>query len=191
MEQFLEALKSAPVIAAARDLAAVQRAASSDVAAIFFLGGTILNLSDMTRAARAGNKRVFVHLDLLGGLGRDQAAVEWCAREIRPDGVISTRTPLLKYASDLNLTTIQRLFVMDSASLLHGEKQFKGYAPDMIEVLPGLVPKAISHLSQTLHRPVIAGGMITEPDEVREALKAGAVAVSASNEALWRLEAGR
>lgn len=185
MQSFLNALKQRPVIASARDLQQVERAAASEVPAIFLLGGSILNLKALSDCARAGGKRVFIHLDLLGGLGRDVAAVEWCAQHIEPDGMISTRAPLLKRASELGLLTIQRLFVMDSSSLRHGINLFRTYAPDMLEVLPGLVPKAITLLRQEVGKPIIAGGMITQPGEVAQALAAGAAGVSTSVEALW------
>ena len=189
MHEFLDALKNNPVIASARDMEAVARAANSTVSAVFLLGGSILNLREMTDCARRGGKYVFVHLDLLAGLGRDAQAVEWCAKEISPDGLISTRTPLLKRASELGLLTLQRLFVMDSSSIRHGINLFKGYAPDMLEVLPGLLPRAITELKESLGRPIIAGGMVTKPAEVAQALRAGASGVSTSEESLWR--AGR
>ena len=56
----------------------------------------------------------------------------------------------------------------------------------MIEVLPGLVPKAITRLRDELRLPVIAGGMITQRSDVQTALEAGASAVSVSDEKLWR-----
>ena len=59
--------------------------------------------------------------------------------------------------------------------------------PDMVELMPGLVTKAISAVSGKLSVPVIAGGMITEADEVAGALKAGALAVSTSDPVLWRM----
>ena len=62
-------------------------------------------------------------------------------------------------------------------------------APDMVEVLPALVPKAITRLSRELKRPIIAGGMATEPAEVALALEAGALAVSTSERALWEWNA--
>ena len=93
MENFQAALARHPVIASARDLQQVEQAASSQVPAIFLLGGSILNLKALADRAKAGGKRVFIHIDLLGGLGRDGAAVEWCAQQIGPDGVISTRVP--------------------------------------------------------------------------------------------------
>ncbi|MDO4547329.1 MAG: glycerol-3-phosphate responsive antiterminator [Clostridia bacterium] len=189
MNGFLKELNQSPVIATARDYSQVDAAIRSRARAVFILCGTILTLGEQVRRVRMSGKRVFVHLDLLGGLGRDATAVEWCYEAARPDGVISTRSPLLKRARELNMTTIQRLFVMDSASVEHGVRQFKSYAPDMLEVLPGLVPKAITFLSETLDIPIIAGGMITRPEEIKTALDAGAVGVSTSNEALWETEA--
>lgn len=186
MDNFQAALARHPVIASARDLQQVERAASSQVPAIFLLGGSILNLKALTDCARAGGKSVFIHMDLLGGLGRDGAAVEWCAQQIKPDGVISTRVPLLKRAGELGLMTIQRLFIMDSASLRHGVNLLRTYEPDMLEVLPGLVPKAITQLRGAVGKPIIAGGMITEQAEVEQALAAGAAGVSTSVEVLWQ-----
>jgi len=60
----------------------------------------------------------------------------------------------------------------------------------MVEVLPGIAPKAVARLSSALDKPVIAGGLVTERSEVAEALRAGAIAVSAGDRALWNLETG-
>lgn len=185
MQEFLRDLTRSPVIAAVRDLSGLRGALNSPVRAVFLLGGSILTLPEMTRMAAQAGKRVFVHMDLLEGLGRDPAAVEWCARTLAPDGLISTRAPLLKKARECGLITIQRLFVMDSSSLNHGVKLLRANPPDLVEVLPGLIPKAIAALSNALDRPIIAGGMVTESCEVRQALAAGALAVSSSEEALW------
>ena len=176
-----------PVIAAVRGQAEAEKAAKSPVAAVFLLGGSILTLKDTVQALRDAGKAVFVHMDLCEGLGRDAAAVCWCARNLRPDGMISTKSQLLHAAREEGLMTIQRMFLMDSASLVSGMKLLKGNPPDMVELMPGLVTKAISAVSGKLSIPVIAGGMITEADEVAGALKAGALAVSTSDPVLWRM----
>ena len=87
----------------------------------------------------------------------------------------------------MGLLTIQRTFLMDSASLSSGIKLMRGNPPDMVELLPGLVPKAIRQVRERLDIPVIAGGMVTEADEVEDALSAGALAVSTSDKILWRM----
>ena len=188
MQSFTRALRKRPVIAAARDLEGVKSAAASQSAAIFVLGGSIITLPEMARVAKSSGKRVFVHMDLLEGLGHDAAAVEWIAQTTHPDGLISTRAPLLRHAHKCGLITIQRLFVMDSSSLNHGIRQLRQSRPDMLEVLPGLVPKAISALVMALPgSEVIAGGMVTEESDVRAAIRAGAIGVSSSISSLWTL----
>lgn len=176
-----------PVIAAVRNAADIERAAESPVAAVFLLGGSILTLPQQTSALRSAGKRVFIHMDLCEGLGRDAASVRWCAKNLALDGVLSTKSALLKAASEVGLTTIQRLFLMDSASLTSGMKLMNGCMPDMVELMPGVIPKAIAAVRGRLDIPVIAGGMITEDEEVAQALAAGALAVSSSNRRLWRM----
>ena len=186
VQALIGSLRAHPVIAAARSLEQARRAAVSPAAAVFLLGGSILTLPDTAALLRDAGKRVFLHLDLAEGLGRDEAAVTWCVRALKLDGVISTKPALLRRAGELGAITIQRLFLMDSSSFEHGVKLLRNTPPDMAEVLPGIAPKGIRALCAALDKPVIAGGMISEPDEVRAALDAGALAVSASEERLWR-----
>ena len=186
-DEFLQAVHQRPVIAAARTMEDAREAAASRVAAVFLLGGSILTLPEMTEALRGAGKFVFIHLDLCDGLGKDAAAVAWCARTLRPDGLISTKAQLLRRAAEQDMLTIHRLFLVDSSSLSGGIRHLAANPPDLIEVLPGLVPKAITQLRETLGLPVIAGGMVTEEKDVAQALSAGALAVSSSARALWRM----
>lgn len=186
-DALIRELTMRPVIAAVRGQADAEQAAKSPVAAVFLLGGSILTLQETVRMVHDAGKPVFIHMDLCEGLGKDAAAVRWCARNLKPDGMISTKAQLLHTAREEGLITIQRMFLMDSASLVSGMKLLKGNPPDMVELMPGLIPKAISAVSGRLSIPVIAGGMITEADEVAEALRAGALAVSTSDRVLWRM----
>lgn len=186
-EAVIRELTIRPVIAAVRGEEDVRLAAQSPVAAVFLLGGSILTLPGAVDILREKGKLVFVHMDLCDGLGRDAAAVQWCARNLRLNGLISTRPPLLRAANEAGLVTIQRMFLMDSASLTSGMKLMRGNLPDMVELLPGLVPKAIDQVRRRLDIPVIAGGMVTEDGEVAQALAAGALAVSTSEKTLWRM----
>lgn len=186
--ELIPLLRKNPVIAAVRTHEAARVAAAGRSPVAFLLGGSILTVGEDLALLRGAGKRVFLHLDLLEGLGADAAGVQWCARVLKPDGVISTRPKLLKAAEDEGLMTVQRLFLMDSVSFERSIRLLRANPPDMAEVLPGLVPKAIAELAQAIECPVIAGGMITEPAEVQRALRAGALAVSAGEEKLWNLE---
>jgi len=188
MQALLKQFEKSPVIPAARTPEAVARAADTDSAVIFLLGGSLLTLPDMIRITYLNGKRAFVHLDLADGLGRDEVAVRWCVEHLRADGIISTKPGLLKAASDMGAITIQRLFLMDSTSFEHGKRMLRNTPPDMAEVLPGIAPKAIRQLCEALNKPVIAGGLITEAREIALALQAGAAAVSVGDEKLWNLK---
>ena len=184
-DSFITALKQRPLIAAVRETHEVIEVCGAPVPVVFFLGGSITTLPEMVQQVKASGKYAMIHIDLCAGLGRDEAAIEWCAKIAKPDGIISTRSPLIKYASSLGIITIQRLFLMDSMSFSNGMRIMKSTPPDMVEVLPGIVPKAIRALRDELRLPIIAGGMVTERDEIVAALDAGAVAVSTSKKRLW------
>lgn len=186
-EMFLSGLKTAPVIAAARTIEDVTEAAKSGVKAVFLLGASINTIEDMVRYLKNSGKIVLVHLDLCEGLGRDGAAVEWLHRAAAPHGVISTRTPPLKRAGELGMLAVQRLFLMDSGSIRSGVRMIGANPPDVVELLPGVIPKAIAGMRKELSVPIIAGGMVTERQEVDEALCAGALAVSTNRRELWGL----
>jgi glycerol uptake operon antiterminator len=183
----METFARGRIIAAAKDSGAVLRACQSGVDTVFLLGGDILSVGQEIRRIRACGKQAFMHIDLVDGIARDAAGVRYVARCIAPDGVISTKAALLRVAQEEGLTTVQRIFLVDSSSLETGARLVQASSPDYVEVMPGLVPLAITHLRATLRQPVIAGGMITQPEQVRVALTAGAVAVSTSSQALWHL----
>lgn len=56
-----------------------------------------------------------------------------------------------------------------------------------MEVLPGLMPKILKKICKTSRVPVIAGGLISDKEDVMGALGAGAAAVSTTNQEVWEL----
>jgi glycerol uptake operon antiterminator len=52
---------------------------------------------------------------------------------------------------------------------------------DAIEILPGVMPKIINKIAAISKIPIIAGGLISDKEDVRLALEAGAISVSASS----------
>ena len=77
--------------------------------------------------------------------------------------------------------------LLDSMALKNVERHFSQESADLVEVLPGLMPKIIRQLCRTTGRPIIAGGLITDKEDVTGALGAGAVAVSSTNPAVWSM----
>ena len=72
-------------------------------------------------------------------------------------------------------------------ALRNVERHFSPAAADLIEVLPGLMPKIIRKICATTGKPVIAGGLISDKEDVTGALGAGAIAVSSTNPAVWNM----
>ncbi len=134
-------------------------------------------------------KVVLLHFDLLHGLSADADAVAFVTRRWRADGIITTRPQVIAAASRLGVTTIQRIFALDSLALQTGIQLARQNQPSAIEVLPGIVPRAITQLVAALSQPVIAGGLVQDAGDVSAALGAGAQAVSTSREALWAMAA--
>ena len=54
----------------------------------------------------------------------------------------------------------------------------------MIEIMPGVIGKIIKRFSMGTI-PVIAGGLIETKNEVTDAIRQGAIAVSTGNQKLW------
>ena len=178
----IEALERTPVIAAT-DRAGWQRAVLSDAEVLFHLGADIITVSDDIKAAKQNGKFVFIHIDLADGIGKDRTGIEWL-KKLGADGVISTRTQLIRAAHDNGLLAVQRFFMLDSKGMHSVAETIENTQPDLIEIMPGVIPKALRLFSRQ-EIPVIAGGLIETKQEVTAALSAGAVAVSTGRKELW------
>lgn len=86
---------------------------------------------------------------------------------------------------EIGLITVLRVFVLDSLALDNIEKLRAACNPDLIELVPGLMPKIIRQV-HSLHRtPLIAGGLIRDKEDTMSALSAGAISISTSCEEAW------
>ncbi len=185
--QFLELLANGPVIASVKDDAGLAAALKSDVAVIFLLYGDILTIGDLVGRAHDAGKVVFVHLDLVDGLSSREICVDYIARHTAADGVLSTKANLTKRAKELGLLAVQRFFLLDSMAIQNIGRHLSQEISDLIEVLPGLMPKIIREVRAVASKPVIAGGLIKDKEDVTGALGAGAVAVSTTSPAVWSM----
>ena len=185
--QLLDLLADGPVIAAVKDEEGLAAALESDVAVIFLLYGDVLTIGEMVSRVRGAGKKAFVHLDLVDGLASREIAADFIARNTVADGVLSTKAGLCRRAKELGLIAIHRFFLLDSMAMKNIEHP-PAYDPsDLIEVLPGLMPKIICRVIGITGKPVIAGGLISDKEDVTGALGAGAMAVSSTNPAVWNM----
>lgn len=186
-ERFFSGLKTRPVIAGLRDAAQVEAAIRQGVGVLFILGQDIFALQDSVAKAHADGRLIFAHVDLIKGVGRDEAGVRFLAKHVGVDGILTTRSNLIGPAKREGLIAVQRLFVLDSESLEAGLPTVEKAGPDAVEMLPGVILPAIAQelAARGALPPLIAGGLIRSLAHVETVLRAGAVAVSTSEPGLW------
>jgi glycerol uptake operon antiterminator len=185
-DRFFRALRTKPVVAGLRRSADVDGAIRHGVEVLFILGEDIFALQESVTKAHGRERLILAHVDLIKGIGRDEAGVRFLARDLQVDGIVTTRGNLIGPAKREGLIAVQRLFVLDSESLEAGLPAVERAAPDAVEVLPGVIlPLIAVQLKGANLPPLIAGGLIRTRAQVEEILAAGAIAVSTSQEALW------
>lgn len=186
-KEFCEALEDSPIIAAIKDEEGLKRCKDCDSRVVFILYGDICNIPDIVAEVKAAGKIAMVHLDLIAGLSAKEIAVDFIKKYTQADGIITTKPALIKRARELSLYTILRLFVIDSMAYENIERQLKNVHPDLIEILPALMPKVVSRICKMSNTPVIAGGLVSEKDDIMELLEAGVISVSSTNPNVWFL----
>ena len=184
---FAQAVEASPVIGAVKSAEGLQKCLTSDVGIIFILYGDICNIGEIADKVKAAGKIAMIHMDLTDGLSAKEPAVDFIKKYTRADGIITTKPALIRRAKELGLYTVQRFFMLDSLALENIPRQLAAGRPDVIEVLPGPMPKVIKKLAGICSVPIIAGGLISDKEDVMAALSAGAAAISSTNEDTWFL----
>ena len=185
--RFREAIENTPIIPAIKDAESLEQCLKSDAGVIFVLFGDICNIAEIVERIKAEGKLAMVHMDLIAGLGSKEVSVDYIKERTKADGIITTKPMLAKHARELGLATVLRFFIIDSMALSNLSKQTREARPDCIEVLPGVMPKIIRKITGENKTPLIAGGLISDKEDVCNALDAGAVAVSSTNAKIWFL----
>lgn len=188
MEQrFFDAIENSPIIAAAKDHTGLAKCLTSESRVIFLLFGDICNIGDLVEQVKKTGKLAMVHIDLIQGLSAKEIAIDFVKKYTKADGIITTKPPLIKRAKELGLYTVLRFFVIDSLALSSIAKQLQTARPDIIEVLPALMPKVITRICDMVNVPVIAGGLISDKEDIMTMLSAGAISISTTSQELWFL----
>ena len=183
----LHTIEQNPVIAAVKNQEGLTRVLAAESPVVFLLYGDLCSLPGLVEQLHQAGKLAIVHTDLITGLSAKEVAVDYTATVARADGISSTRPSFILRGKEMGLFTILRFFVFDSLSLSNVRPAAAAAQPDMIEILPGIMPKVIASLAASTRISLICGGLIMDKSDVMEALSAGALAVSSTSEAVWRL----
>jgi len=159
-------------------------ALDSKVDVIFLLYSNILTVGDFIKKAHQAKKKIFIHMDFSEGIGKDKVGLEYIKIK-GADGILTTKTSMIRPAKELDLITVQRFFIVDSHSVDTAVDTIRMAKPDVVEIMPGVVEKKIKEFAKKVDTPLLAGGLVEFEEDVDNAVKAGAHAVSTANHKLW------
>jgi glycerol uptake operon antiterminator len=185
-QEFLRLAHQFPVAAAMKSNEDMRVALTSDALLLFLLKGDAFQIAPFITEAHQRGKRVVVHVDLVSGIGKDRAGIQYL-RQIGVDAIITSRSQLVSAGRAEGLTTIQRLLLLDDSALDNGVRSIARAAPDIVEILPGIIfPELAQTLQRSLPGPFIAGGFIRTVADVTRVQAAGSILSSSSTYTLWR-----
>ena len=180
--ELIDSLERSPVIASFHERE-FEQVLSAPPELLFDLKASLTTVKKRIDSAHKAGKHIFTDIVLADGIGKDRTAIEYLAA-CGVDGIISTRAQLIRFAKDAGLLTVQRFFALDTQGLDSIHELLEVSAPDLIEIMPGVIGKVIERFAGGAI-PVIAGGLIETKAEVTEALSNGASAVSTGMKELW------
>ena len=188
-QEFIARLRRSPCCAAATSDAKLDAALSSRVEVIFILRGNGLDLSPVVRRIHDAGKLVAVHLDLIEGIRADRSGIAWLGQS-GVDAIISSHGQLMPTIRHEGMTAIQRMLLVRQSLLSSACAAVVRAAPDILEVLPGVILPSVLQLMPTFDIPLLGGGFVRTETEARAILAAGAIGVTTSWEPLWDLNGG-
>lgn len=154
---------------------------------VFVLFGTIETIPTIVEKLKNKGKIVFVHENLIEGLSSSHYSPSFIKKYTEADGIITTRAQNAYEARKIGLLSVFRFFLLDSLSYESVKDSIKNTSSDLLEVLPGIMPKMVTEISKRTCTPLVAGGLIRDKSDVFGALNAGAIAVSSSNYEVWKM----
>jgi len=180
----IEILQNNPVIAAVQ-YEKILEALNSEVSAVILMYTKLVELLDGNFKIYRKRKPIFIHTDLMKGLSSDSEAIKFVYNYIRPQGIVSTKSHVIRAAKKRGLITIQRVFLIDTKSLENTIESINENNPDAVEIMPGIAPAVIPIFKEKISQPIILAGLIQTHEQVVSALISGADGVSLSNRDLW------
>lgn len=174
-----------PIIASITKPEQIQAALKSKVRRVNLMTGDIMKLAEIIQDLHQAGKIVYVHTEMVNGIGRDGSAVQYLAKHFEADGIITTKSNQIAAAKHAGIRSIQRIFAIDTAAVETAIKMIGQTKPDEVEIMPGLMPRVVRDVKARIRIPLIVGGLIKSEDEIREMLASGADHVSLGDTRFW------
>lgn len=143
----------------------------------------LFDLEALLLQAHQRHKIILVNVDQIDGIHADVNGLDYLARHFLIQGIVSNNARVLAQGKSLGLTTIQRVFAVDSTGLGTSLETVNPNEVDLLDISPALV---IPHLTRySFPLPFIGSGLVSTPQQMQAVLQAGAQGVAVSHPDLW------
>lgn len=147
-----------------------------------------LHLSILTRLVEKAHevgKKCLLHIDLINGITSDEYGAEYAIQHIKVDGLVSTKSSVMKIARKKKVIAIYRVFLIDNHSLKRSLDRVNELSPDYVEILPALAHKVIPRIKDKISVPIVGGGLISSKQDIQDCINSGMIGVTTSDIELW------
>jgi len=173
------------VIAAIWDDKLFELALQYKMNSIFLLQGSINTLPRMARKVKSVGGILFVDIDFVAGLQADEEGLLFLKKN-GIDGVITTKTRIVKFARDMNMPVVLRFFAIDSHAVDRGLEQIRNYSPDYVEILPGVAALKVLDRIKITNTDVIAAGLLDDIKDIEKIFENNIMHISTSSIKVWK-----
>ncbi|MCM3585433.1 glycerol-3-phosphate responsive antiterminator [Mesobacillus maritimus] len=186
---FEERLKDFKLIAAIKEPKSIEKAIKykENISAVILMTGNVLTVKEYVDVLQKEGLPVILHVEKIGGLGLDDYGIEFIKKYIKPFGIVTTKSSIIKKAKSKGMFVIQRVFLIDTEVYDHLVDNIDYLQSDIIEIMPSRAPDFLHKLVERSTIPIITGGLLTNICDTKEALAQGVSAVTTSNTDLWKL----
>ncbi|GAC1391998.1 MAG: hypothetical protein NVSMB38_14040 [Ktedonobacteraceae bacterium] len=155
-----------------------------NINAIFLRHCNLFELAGLLEHVQKRKFAVYVSIDHIDGIHADHAGLQYLARSLHIQGIVSSHPRTLALGKSLGLETIQRIFALDSTGIEAALESVDSTSVDLLDISPALV---VPHVAAKLQgsRPFIASGLIQTMQQVHTVLRAGAIGVVVVRNELW------
>jgi len=184
-KELLECMRRNQLIAAIKSPKQLDMFLETELQVAFLQTGNISVMKRYVDLLKEQQRFVFLHVEKIPGISYDREGLQFLARFVKPHGIVTTKSSLVHLAKQEGLTTIQRLFLIDTEAMENGVESLRHIEPDALEIMPGLLTEIIAMITKRVNVPIITGGLIQHEQQVKAALQNGAISVSTGNSILW------
>ncbi|RST77735.1 glycerol-3-phosphate responsive antiterminator [Siminovitchia acidinfaciens] len=187
---FEERLKKYKLIAAIKEPKSIEKVIKykDNISAVILMTGNILNVKQYVDVLQSEGLPVILHVEKIGGLQVDQYGIDFIIDYIKPFGIVTTKSGIIKRAKSRGMFVVQRIFLIDTEVYEHLLNSLEHLQADIVEIMPSRAPDFLDKLSGASPVPVITGGLLSTVNHAKEALEHGAAAVTTSNTEMWKLD---